>query len=411
MRTIRARPCARSAGGVHRACARTTQNDQHNAMKPVPPSAGRRIASIDVVRGLVMLLMTIDHVRETFFLQHQVSDPMDVGATDPALFFSRLAAHFCAPMFVFLTGLSAWLYANPASGPRSATGFLAKRGAFLILLEIVVINFAWTGSFTPHTIYLQVMWAIGLSMLALALLHRLPLPLLAALGVLIVGGHNALSGVTFAPGSWAADAWTILEQRGNLLEDPVRLRISYPLLAWIGVIALGYACGPLYARATAPALRRRWLIAGGVACLALLLVLRGWNLYGEALPWTVQDTALRSAMSWLNFTKYPPSLDFLLLTLGTGLVVLAWIEPIAAGWTRVAAVFGGAPLFFYIAHLYLLLAAQRIAAAVLDVPRADFAHIWQVWLGAVAVAALLYWPTQRFGQYKRVSSRAWVKYL
>lgn len=379
---------------------------------PLPATThSKRIASIDVMRGLVMLLMTIDHVRETFFLQHQVSDPMVVDSTDPSLFFSRLAAHFCAPMFVFLTGLSAWLYANPASGPRNATGFLAKRGAFLILLEIVVINFAWTGSFTPHTIYLQVIWAIGLSMLALALLHHLPLPLLAALGVLIVGGHNALSHLGFAPGSMAAIAWTILEQRGYLLEDPVRLRLSYPLLAWIGVILLGFACGPLYARATAPALRRRWLLIGGVACLALLAVLRTWNIYGETLPWAPQGEFIRSAMSWLNFTKYPPSLDFLLLTLGVGVLVLAWIERIDAGWTRVAEVFGGAPLFFYIAHLYLLLAAQKIASTLLGVPRADFDHVWQVWLGAVVLATLLYWPTRRFGQYKRTSGKAWVKYL
>lgn len=384
---------------------------KHNAV-PIPAQgASQRIASIDVARGLVMLLMTVDHVRETFFLQHQVSDPMDVTTTDPGLFFSRLAAHFCAPMFVFLTGLSAWLYANPASGPRSATGFLAKRGAFLVVLEIVVINFAWTGSFTPHTVYLQVIWAIGLSMLALALLHRLPLPLLAAIGIAVVGGHNALSGLSFEPGSWAATAWTILEQRGYLLEDPVRVRISYPLLAWIGVILIGYACGPLYARATAPALRQRWLVVGGVASLALLLVLRTWNIYGETLPWTPQGDLLRSAMSWLNFTKYPPSLDFLLLTLGLGLLALAWIEKVDAGWVRVAAVFGGAPLFFYILHLYLLLLAQRIAAGVLDVPRADVDHVWQVWLGAVVLAALLYWPTRRFGRYKRESGKAWVKYL
>jgi len=376
-----------------------------------PRGAGQRIASIDVARGLVMLLMTVDHVRETFFLQHQVSDPMDVATTDPALFFTRLAAHFCAPMFVFLTGLSAWLYANPASGPRSATGFLARRGAFLILLEIVVINFAWTGSFTPHTVYLQVIWAIGLSMLALALLHRLPLALLAALGAAIVGGHNALAGLDFEPGSWAATAWTILEQRGYLLQDPVRVRVSYPLLAWIGVILLGYACGPLYARATAPALRRRRLITGGAASLVLLLVLRSWNIYGDSVSWAPHDELLRSAMSWLNFTKYPPSLDFLLLTLGAGLLALAWIEKVDAGWVRVAAVFGGAPLFFYILHLYLLLAAQRIAAGAVHAPRADVGHVWQVWLGAVALAALLYWPTKRFGRYKRESGKAWVKYL
>ncbi|MEW7847558.1 heparan-alpha-glucosaminide N-acetyltransferase domain-containing protein [Massilia aurea] len=379
-------------------------------MKPVKiPS--QRIASIDVVRGLVMLIMTIDHVRETFYLQHQVSDPMDAATTDPALFFSRLAAHFCAPMFVFLTGLSAWLYANPASGARSATGFLAKRGIFLILLEIVVINFAWTGTFTPQTVYLQVMWAIGLSMLALALLHRLPLMLLATVGAAIVFGHNALSGVSFAPDTWAASAWTILEQRGYLIQDPVRVRISYPLLAWIGVILLGYACGPLYARAMLPAQRRRWLVIAGVASLLLLAVLRTWNIYGETLPWAPHDTLLRSAMSWLNFTKYPPSLDFLLLTLGVGVLVLAWIERIDAGWVRVCAVFGGAPLFFYIAHLYLLLAAQRAAAFVLGVPRADIDHVWQVWLGSVLLAVLLYWPTRRFGQYKRDSGKAWVRYL
>jgi uncharacterized membrane protein len=371
----------------------------------------QRIASIDVARGLVMLIMTIDHVRETFYLQHQVSDPMDATTVDPALFFTRLAAHFCAPMFVFLTGLSAWLYAHPASGPRSATGFLAKRGAFLIVLEIVVINFAWTGTFMPQTVYLQVMWAIGLSMLALAALHRLPLTLLAAIGALIVFGHNALSGVAFAPGTWAASAWTILEQRGYLMDDPVLVRISYPLLAWIGVILLGYACGPLYARATDPALRRRCLWIGGVASLLLLAVLRTWNIYGETLPWAAQDTLLRSAMSWLNFTKYPPSLHFLLLTLGVGMLVLAWIERIDAGWVRVAAVFGGAPLFFYIGHLYVLLIAQRLAAFALDVPRADVGHVSQVWLGSVLLALLLYWPTKRFGQYKRASGKAWVKFL
>lgn len=374
-------------------------------------ATSKRIASIDVARGLVMLLMTVDHVRETFFLQHQVSDPMDVAGTDPGLFFSRMAAHFCAPMFVFLTGLSAWLYANPPGGPRDATGFLARRGAFLILLEIVVINFAWTGSFTPHTIYLQVIWAIGLSMLALALLHRLPLPVLTLLGAAIVGGHNALAGVSFEPGTLAASLWTVLEQRGFLLDEPVRVRISYPLLAWIGVILLGYACGPLYARATAPDLRRRALVLAGLAALALLLVLRTWNIYGEALPWAPQQDFVHSAMSYLNFTKYPPSLDFVLLTLGVGLLMLAWIERIDAGWTRVAAVFGGAPLFFYILHLYLLLAAQRIAAAVLDVPRVDFGHLWQVWFGAAVVSALLYWPTRRFGAYKRVTNKAWVKYL
>jgi uncharacterized membrane protein len=371
----------------------------------------QRIASIDVARGLVMLLMTVDHARETVFLHHQVSDPMDIAATSPALFFTRLAAHFCAPMFVFLTGLSAWLYAHPASGPRDPTEFLVKRGLLLIGLEIIVVNFAWTGSFTPTILYLQVMWAIGLAMLALALLHRLPPATLALVGLLIVGGHNALAGVTFAPGSFAATAWTILEQRGYLLDTPLRVKISYPALAWIGVIALGYACGPLFARSAAPARRQRLLALGGTLCLVLLVVLRTVNVYGEPVLWTAQADALHNVMAFLNFTKYPPSLDFLLVTLGCGVLVLAWLEHRETALTRIAAVFGGAPLFYYLLHLYLLLAFGRIAAAATGVARADVDHVWQVWALAATVAVALYWPTKWFGQYKRTSGRAWVKYL
>jgi uncharacterized membrane protein len=373
--------------------------------------SSKRIASIDVARGLVMLLMTVDHVRETFFMQHQVGDPMDLATTSPGLFFSRLAAHFCAPMFVFLTGLSAWLYAHPPGGARPATGFLVKRGLLLIALELTAVNFAWSGSLAPSVLYLQVIWAIGLAMLALALLHRLPPAVLAALGLVIVGGHNALAGVAFEPGSLAAGAWTVLEQRGFLFDTPVRVKVSYPVLAWIGVILLGYACGPLYARATAPAVRLPRLIAGGVACLGLLALLRGFNLYGEALPWSAQGDALRTAMSFLNFTKYPPSLDFLLLTLGCGLLGLAWLERVDSVFTRCCAVFGGAPLFYYLLHLYALLVLQRVSAAVLGVARADVGHVWQVWAIAAGLALALYWPTRRFGRYKRESGKEWVKYF
>ncbi|MCS0616979.1 heparan-alpha-glucosaminide N-acetyltransferase domain-containing protein [Massilia kyonggiensis] len=364
---------------------------------------GQRIVSIDVMRGLVMLLMTVDHVRETFYLQHQVGDPMDVGTTPPALFFTRLAAHFCAPMFVFLTGLSAWLYAHPPGGPRSATGFLARRGLLLLALEVTVVNAAWSGT-ALSTIYLQVIWAIGLAMLALALLHRLPLPVLGLLGLVIVGGHNALE-----QGTLPSAAWTILEQRGFLALDPVRIKVSYPVLAWIGVILLGYACGPLYARAAA--LRMRRLTLAGIACLALLIVLRSMNGYGEPVPWTPQADGVHATMAFLNFTKYPPSLDFLLLTLGVGCIALAWIERVNTVATRVAAVFGGAPLFYYLLHLYALLVLQKLAAAALGVPRADVAHVWQVWAIAALLAAVLYLPTRLFGSYKRTSGKGWVKYF
>lgn len=371
----------------------------------------RRIASIDVVRGIVMLLMTVDHVRETFFLQHQVRDPMDVAATDPGLFFTRLAAHFCAPLFVFLTGLSAWLYANPAGGRRDPTGFLVKRGMLLLVLEVSVVNFAWTGSLAPSVLYLQVIWAIGVSMLALALLHRVPLDALALLGALIVAAHNMFGILRFDPGTAAAAIFTVLELRGDLLDGPLRVKVSYPVMAWIGVILLGYASGPLYARTFAPGKRRRWLAVAGANCLVVLLVLRGANLYGEPVRWEPQADFLHGLMSFLNFTKYPPSLDFLLLTLGLGLPLLGWIERVDNRLTRVLALFGGAPMFYYILHLYALLALQRLAAAMLGVPRVDVDHLWQVWLIAALLAAALYWPARRFGRYKRDSGRAWVRYF
>ena len=384
---------------------------------------GGRVASIDILRGIVMLIMTVDHVRETFYLQHQVGDPMDAGATPPALFFTRLAAHFCAPLFVFLTGLAAWLHAHPPGGQRSATGFLLKRGALLLFLELVVINFAWSGQWPGPVLYLQVIWAIGLSMVALAFLHRLPLPWLAALGALIVTGHNALPTTaqlaasfspSFEPGGTGAMLWTVLEQRGYLVDEgPVRVRVSYPLLAWTGVILLGYAAGPLYSRAMAPQRRVRLLLAAGGAALAALLVLRGLNIYGEALPWAPGADALHSAMSFLNFTKYPPSLDFLLLTLGTGLLVLALLEQPAgrAAWARACAVYGGAPLFYYLLHLYALLALQRAASALHQQGRYEFSAVWQIWLASALLIALLYLPTRWFGWYKRSSGIAWLKYF
>nr|ABK64095.1 conserved hypothetical protein [Janthinobacterium lividum] len=374
-----------------------------------------RIAVIDVMRGLVMLIMLFDHVRETVFLHHQVSDPMDAGGVDPALFFTRLAAHVCAPMFVFLTGLSAWLYAHPAAGPRSATGFLFKRGLLLVVLELVFVNFAWSGAFPPAVLYLQVIWVIGLAMMALAVLHRLPLKVLVLLGVVIVAGQHLLTGLHAEEGSLAYYLLTVLLQRGYLVADgAMKIKVSYPLLPWIGVIVLGYAAGPLYARSRSPEGRRRLLLALGGGALLLLAVLRGFNLYGETLPWVAGETALRTAMSVLNFTKYPPSLDFLLFTLGLGLLGLAWLESLDNWFTRACATFGGAPMFYYLLHLNLLLVIGITLTAVLGAnhgARYGVEHIWQVWLLALALMPVLYFPCRAFANYKRTSKQAWVRYF
>ena len=384
------------------------------AIVPLSPQRAR-IAVIDVMRGLVMLIMLFDHVRETVFLHHQVSDPMDVGSVDPALFFTRLAAHVCAPMFVFLTGLSAWLYAHPAAGPRSASGFLFKRGLLLLVLELVFVNFAWSGAFPPAVLYLQVIWVIGLAMMALAVLHKLPLRVLALVGVVIVAGQHLLTGLHAEEGTPGYYLLTLLLRRGFLVADgAMKIKVSYPLLPWIGVIVLGYAAGPLYARSRTPEGRRRLLLALGGGALLLLAVLRGLNLYGETLPWVAGDTALQTAMSVLNFTKYPPSLDFLLFTLGLGLLGLAWLETLDNWFVRACATFGGAPMFYYLLHLYLLLAIGSALTAVLGAnhgSRYGVAHIWQVWLIALALMPVLYWPCRAFANYKRSSKQAWVRYF
>ena len=380
-----------------------------------PATLRARIAVIDVMRGLVMLIMLFDHVRETFFLHHQVSDPMDAAHVDPALFFTRLAAHVCAPMFVFLTGLSAWLYAHPAAGPRSATGFLFKQGLLLVVLELVFVNFAWMGTFTPAILYLQVIWVIGLAMMALAVLHKLPLKALVVLGVAIVAGQHLFTWLHAEEGSLGYYLLTVLLQRGYLVADgAMKIKVSYPLLPWIGVIVLGYAAGPLYARGLSAEGRRRLLLALGGGSLLLLAVLRGFNLYGETLPWVAGDTALRTAMSMLNFTKYPPSLDFLLFTLGLGLLGMAWLESVDNWFTRACATFGGAPMFYYLLHLYLLLVIRIALTAALGANhgnRFGVEHIWQVWLIALALMPVLYFPCRAFANYKRRSKQAWVRYF
>jgi uncharacterized membrane protein len=396
--------------------AATTQTRAEASTPTTAAVARSRIASIDVMRGLVMLFMLIDHVREAIYLHMQVGDPMDVQTTDPALFFTRMLAHICAPTFVFLTGLGAWLYANPANGaPRSPSSFLIKRGLLLIFLELTVINFAWAGDLPPKTLWLQVIWAIGISMVVLGLMTSLPRWLLATIGALIVFGHNLLTPIHFPPGHPLFSIWTILHERAFLVEEGlVKVKVTYPVLPWIGVILLGYVAGPLYSKFMAAERRVRLLVMLGAGCLALLVLLRTFNIYGETLPWTAQGETIRTVMDFVNFTKYPPSLDFLLLTIGIALLLMAWFEKQDNLLTRAIAAIGGAPMFFYILHLYVLLVLQKIAVATLG---ANHGERWGVdsvlwiWIGAAVLSVLLYFPTRAFGDFKRRTSIGWVKYF
>lgn len=372
-----------------------------------------RIASIDVMRGLVILLMAVDHVRERYFYHLNVSDPMDLESTSPALFFTRMTAHLCAPAFVFLTGLSAWLYAHPANKPpRSPSDFLFKRGLFLVFIEVTVINFSWWGNF--DTIFLQVIWAIGLSMIALSVMVKLPYWLIGLVGFFIVAGHNMLSPISFNSGETGYTLWAILHDRGIIFDGAFRIKASYPILPWIGVILLGYFTGPIYARTMDMLTRRKRLIGLGVGCLAILLVLRGFNIYGEVLPWQAQASALLTVMDFINYTKYPPSLDFVLLTIGAVLLMLAWLETLSNKFMDALEVFGSAPMFIYILHLYVLLISYRIVLATAGPNAGDlFAldHVWQIWVIAIFLVWGLYYPTKLFAKFKHSTDMSWVKYF
>lgn len=376
-------------------------------------AVGSRIRSIDALRGLVILLMLVDHAREFFFFHAQVPDPMDVQATSPALFFTRLSAHLCAPVFVALTGLGAWLYANKNGGARAASGFLLKRGLFLVGLELTVVSFAWTFSLTPETVFLQVIWAIGLSMIALAALVHLPRRALIAVGLVIVLGHNLLDPISFQPGQPGYAIWAVLHDRG-FVELPWggQARTSYPLLPWIGIIALGYGVGPWFAGQQAQRLKR--LALTGLGALALFAVLRTINLHGEPSPWAVQATPIQTVMSFLNLTKYPPSADFVLLTLGVGALILAGLEKASDRLVGLLAVFGGAPLFFYLIHLYGLHLLHIGALAVFGPNQGEGFSVpgvaW-LWVLAAAVAVPCWFACRWFARIKRTSNQPWMKYL
>lgn len=376
----------------------------------------QRLLSIDALRGLVILFMLLDHVRETFLLHRQVSDPMSIDSTEPALFVSRTLAHLCAPVFVLLTGLSAWLYGQKYQGRRDVSAFLFKRGLFLVVLEFTLVNFAWTFQLPPSVIYMQVIWAIGISMIALAALIWLPRALLIALALVIIAGHNLLDGVHFTPGSAWHIPWTILHERSWIeVSEHLRLRTTYPVLPWIGVIALGYGLGPWFAKATQPLVRQRYLLIAGVGALVSFVLLRAANGYGEQ-PWHAYDSGVLTVMSFFNITKYPPSLLFLTLTLGIGLLLLLAFE--RAGqqrWIGVLAVFGAAPMFFYLLHLYVLKVLYVACVAWLGLNHGSyfgFDSVGAVWLTALLLPLALYPPVHWFAGLKaRRRDIVWLKYL
>lgn len=386
-----------------------------------PTTAGRsRIAALDVLRGIAMVLMVLDHARDFFFGMTRVV-PTDLAVTTPALFATRWVTHFCAPVFVFLAGTSAWLYRTRHS-PAEATRFLLGRGLFLVLLEVTVIRLCWIPDPTYSFTLVQVIWALGWSMMMLGLASRLPRGAVVALGAAIVLGHNLLDSVHAADLGVPPWAWAFVHERATIEPFPgKKVFFSYPVLPWFGVMALGYAFGAVVQ--TEPAARVARTRRIGLALTLLFFAVRGINAYGDPAPWSVQATPLLTAMSFLNCEKYPPSLAYLLMTMGPALLLLSVLDtPRPPGRIRSAlAVLGGVPLFFYIAHLVLLrytslpLAYLRFGAAAFEPPPGhagspdyDLGVTWLAWILAVIV---LYPLAARFQRRKELRPESWLRYF
>ncbi|MBW2724037.1 MAG: DUF1624 domain-containing protein [Deltaproteobacteria bacterium] len=322
-------------------------------------SARPRIDSFDLLRGLVMVVMALDHTRD--YLAAGGMDPRDLS--QPAMFLTRWITHYCAPVFVFLAGVSAFLYGSRGKTLPQVSRFLWTRGLWLIVLELTVVRIGWTFGLAPEFIPAQVIWAIGCSMVALSGLVFLPRSVIAAVGLVMIFGHNLLDGIRaedFESGGWI---WMILHQPGPLHPfEGVMFYVAYPLVPWIGVIAAGYALGPV---ATLEAQeRRRWLLRIGLGACAGFVLLRGLDGYGNPAPWSAEGGVMTSVLSFINCEKYPPSLLFLLMTLGPSIALLSPLES-ARGWlARTLITIGRVPLFYYVLHIPLIhLVAVGVAIA------------------------------------------------
>ena len=384
-------------------------------------STKTRIVSIDILRGAVMIIMALDHVRDYFSTAQ--AEPTDMHATTPLLFFTRWITHFCAPTFVFLSGVSAYI-SGQRKTPAELSTFLIKRGAWLVLVELTVVTLGWSFDPAYHVFILQVIWAIGWSMIVLGILVRVSPLLIPVLGVLLVAGHN-ITDYFHHNGA----AWDLL-----LTSPPTFIPLGgargafdlYAILPWTGVMLMGYTIGRWFTPAYTPERRRRTLLTAGACVIALFIVLRFVDLYGDPHPWSKQPTALFTLLSFVNVTKYPPSLLYLCLTLGPVLILLALTEKATGAFSRVLQVYGRVPFFYYVLHLYLI----HLCCAILFFasgygfkdaydPKAFFLFrrhdlgfglggVYLIWL---FVVTLLYFPSKWYDSYKRVHHKWWLSYI
>ena len=333
----------------------------------------QRIYAVDFLRGAVMVIMALDHVRDYFHAGAFMYDPLDLEKTTPVLFFTRWITHFCAPVFMFLAGTSAF-FISQRKNKKQLSLFLLKRGLWLILLELTVILFAWNFDIAFSNIYFIVIWALGVSMIFLAGLIHLPLKAILFIGFILVAGHNLLDGIHVTGNTLAAFGWAILHEQSFFTWAGRNYLVGYPVIPWVGVMALGYCFGTLYSSGYTAKRRKKWLMAIGSMAILLFIIIRYTNIYGDPSHWKTQSSSLNTFFDFINVNKYPPSLLYCLVTLGPAILFLAFTERINNAFSKIISVYGRVPMFYYIIHIFFVHLATMVAAGLFT----DFS--WKVWL-------------------------------
>jgi len=383
-------------------------------MQPTPTSTNR-ITSIDILRGVIMVLMALDHVRD--FFTNIRFDPLDLTQTTPLLFFTRWITHYCAPTFVFLSGISAYLSLSKRS-KKNGAWFLLTRGLWLIVLELTLINWSWSFHITFLNFFVQVIWAIGWSMIVLSALIFLRPVYIALFGLLLIAAHNAFDTVTPQSLGSAGTLWQVLHAGGFIgFGGDNGMFVAYPLIPWIGIMAVGYAFGTIYKLPVEQ--RKAQLFSTGITCIILFVILRVWNIYGNPTEWIHYPGWWRNILSVLNCQKYPPSLDYTLMTIGPSLIALALLENTKNAVSDFFTVYGRVPMFYYLLHVPLIHGLAVLISTVIHVPIGSLFQpnpAWGFGLGTVyviwiAVVLALYFPSRAWMRLKQRRSDWWLSYL
>jgi uncharacterized membrane protein len=391
---------------------------------------GSRLSSIDALRGVVMIIMALDHVRDFFHVGAAFS-PTDLTRTTPILFFTRWITHFCLPVFVFAAGMGVFLFGQRNHTKGQLSRFLWTRGVWFIVLELTVMQVAYNFNFSfRYIILLLILWIFGMCMIAMAALVHLPVRWLAALSVVVILFHNCLDGIGASQFGSAAWVWNLLHQPGVFMVAGKPVLVTYPLLPWIGVMTGGYCFGQVFLME--PAKRRQIMLRAGLALMIAFVVIRAVNLYGDPGPWAHQTSGVFTVLSFLNCTKYPGSLDFLLMTLGPSLLLLAYLDRRTFKAGNPLIVFGRVPMFYFILHFYLIHALVALAAWLrygrsasafifnllpsmggpAQLFPANFGYpLWVVYAVWILTVVLLYPLCRWFARVKATRSDWWLSYL